>query len=79
MEANTTSTWKVRRPQVGGKRAPGREWQAEGRRVRRALARALRVGKPDASLSSVGGLALFNACVQEEEGLGRALYERFGI
>ena len=77
MEANTTSTWKVRRPSVGSKRAPGWEWQAKGRQVRRAAARALREGKPDASLSSVGGLASFNTFVQAE-GVGRALYQRFG-
>lgn len=77
MEANTTSTWKVRRPSVGSKRAPGWEWQAASRQVRRARARALREGKPDASLSSVGGLASFNTFVQAE-GLGRTLYERFG-
>lgn len=77
MEANTTSTWKVRRPSVGSKRAPGWEWQAKGRQVRRATARALRAGKPDASLSSVGGLASFNAFVQAER-VGRTLYERFG-
>lgn len=77
MDANTTSTWKVRRPNVGSKRAPGWEWQAAGRSVRRGVARALRTGKPDASLSSVGGLASFNTFVQAE-GLGRALYERFG-
>lgn len=77
MEANTTSTWKVRRPNVGSKRAPGWEWQAANRQVRRASARALRAGKPDATLSSVGGLASFNTFVQAE-GLGRTLYERFG-
>lgn len=77
MEANTTSTWKVRRPNVGSKRAPGWEWQGASRQVRRAAARALRKGKPDASLSSVGGLASFNTFVQAE-GVGRALYQRFG-
>jgi hypothetical protein len=77
MEANTPGTWKVRRENVGSKRAPGWEWQAASRQVRRASARALREGKPDASLSSVGGLASFNAFVQAE-GLGRALYQRFG-
>jgi hypothetical protein len=63
MEANMLGTWKVRRESVGSKRAPGWEWQAEGRCVRRASGRALREGKPDASLSSVGGLGPFNAFV----------------
>src|SRR5690606_3976834 len=77
MEANTPSTWKVRRPSVGSKRAEGWEWQAANRRVRRANARALRHGRTDSSLSGVGGLAAFNAFVQDE-GLGRTLRERFG-
>lgn len=77
MEANTTGTWKVRRESVGSKRAPGWEWQAANRQVRRASARALPEGKPDPNLSSVGGLASFNAFIQAES-LGRTLYERFG-
>ncbi len=47
------------------------------RRIRRASARALRQGRPDPSLSGVGGLAAFNAFAQAE-GLGRVLRERFG-
>lgn len=70
-------TEKVRRESVGSKRAPGWEWQASNRRVRRAAAGALRNGKPDSSLSSVGGLASFNAFIQAE-GVGRTLYHQFG-
>lgn len=77
MEGVTPSTWKVRRPDVGSKRAEGWEWQALKRRVRRASARALRQGRTDPSLSGVGGLAAFNAFVQAE-GLGRVLRARFG-
>lgn len=77
MEANTPSTWKVRRPSVGSKRAEGWELQAAGRRVRRACARALCRGKPDKTLSGVGGLVAFNDFVQAE-GLGRRLRAEFG-
>ena len=62
---------------VGSKRAEGWEWQAEGRRIRRPRARALRTGRPDTSLSGVGGLAAFNAYVQEQ-GIGKELGRRFG-
>jgi hypothetical protein len=37
----------------------------------------MRIGKPDATLSGIGGLVSFNAFVQRE-GLGRVLYGKFG-
>jgi hypothetical protein len=74
---STPGTWKVRRPSIGSKRPEGWEWQAANRRVKRARARALRIGQPDKSLSAVGGLASFNAFVQSE-GLGHELRRRFG-
>ena len=45
--------------------------------MRRADSSALRMGKPDASLSGLGGLAGFNAFVQRE-GLGKELRGLFG-
>jgi len=73
----TPSTCKVRREELGSKRAPGWEWQKDGAQVRRAPVRGLRVGEPDATLSSVGGLVSFNAFVQRE-GIGGALRRDFG-
>src|SRR5882672_2187574 len=70
-------THKVRRESLGCKRAEGWEWQKEGRRVRRARAAALRRGKPDSTLSAVGGLASFNTFVQEE-GVSSQLRRTFG-
>lgn len=67
----------MRRVSAGSKRAEGWEWQAEGRRVRRPAAKAIRMGASDPSLSNCGGLAAFNAFTQEI-GLGRMLRERFG-
>ena len=80
METNSSSapsTQKVRREQLGSKRAPGWEWQRASRRVRRANAAAVRIGKADATLSGVGGLASFNAFVQRE-GIGKTLRQKFG-
>ncbi len=71
-----SGTQKVRRGRLGGKRAPGHEWQKKQKRVRRADARRLRQGPDDSSLSGVGGLIAFNAFLQEE-GIGRELRRRF--
>jgi hypothetical protein len=51
--------------------------QRAGRKVRRADVRKLRVGAPDARLTSVGGLVSFNAFVGEL-GLPSKLRRRFG-
>lgn len=74
---HTTSTQKVRREHLGSKRPEGWDWQRANRRVRRANARALRLGETDATLSAVGGLVSFNAFVQRE-GIGRRLRKDFG-
>jgi hypothetical protein len=70
-------TQKVRRAMMGGARAPGHQWQAERRRVRRADCRRLKRGEDDATLSGVGGLVAFNAFVQRA-GLRHELREQFG-
>jgi hypothetical protein len=74
---NAPGTQKVRRATLGSKRAPGWDWQASGRRVRRADVRELKRGADDPSLSGVGGLVDFNAFAQRE-GLGRQLARDFG-
>ena len=74
---NAPGTQKVRRARLGSKRAPGWDWQASGRRVRRADVRELKRGADDPSLSGVGGLVDFNAFAQRE-GLGRQLARDFG-
>src|SRR5690606_14152580 len=51
---DASGTQKVRRGRLGGKRAPGHEWQKKQKRVRRADARRLRQGPDDSSLSGVG-------------------------
>jgi hypothetical protein len=51
--------------------------QRQGRKVRRADVRKLRIGEPDARLTTVGGLVSFNAYVRER-GLHRELGRRFG-
>ena len=71
-----SGTQKVRRGRLGGKRAPGHEWQKKQRRVRRSDARRLRQGPEDSSLSGVGGLIAFNAFLQRE-GIGRELRRLF--
>jgi hypothetical protein len=70
-------TQKVRREPLGGKRAPGWEWQNAGRRVRRNAARAIATGPTDPTLSGLGGLVSFNSFVQREK-LGEVLRARFG-
>jgi len=70
------ATGKVRRLAVGGKRATGHELQRKGRRVRRADARTIRVGAPDARVSGVGGLVEFNGFTQRV-GVARELSRRF--
>jgi hypothetical protein len=64
----TPRTRKVRRRSAGGKPSGGWKLQREGRKVRRANVRNLRIGEPDARLTTVGGLVSFNAYVRE---LGR--------
>ena len=53
---STTSIHKVRRDVSGGKRAKGWEFQAAGKRVRRADPQRVHAGPPDGSLTAVGGL-----------------------
>lgn len=55
----------------------GWELQKLGRKVRRADVGRLHIGKPDAHLSSVGGLVSFNTFVREQ-GLHRQLRRHFG-
>ena len=74
---NARGTQKVRRATLGSKRAPGWEWQASGRRVRRAdvreLKRALTIR---ACRRSAGWLT--STPLQQREGLGRQLARDFG-
>jgi hypothetical protein len=51
--------------------------QREGRKIRRADVRKLRIGEPDAKVTTVGGLVSFNAYVRDQ-GLHRELARRFG-
>ena len=51
--------------------------QRAGRKVRRADVRKLRIGAPDAKLTTVGGLVSFNAFAREQ-GLPGELRRRFG-
>jgi hypothetical protein len=74
---STPRTRKVRRRSAGGKPSRGWELQRSGRKVRRADVRKLRIGVPDARLTTVGGLVSFNAFVREQ-GLHRELARRFG-
>lgn len=67
------STQKVRRDVAGGKRGDGND---RTRRIVRPDPGALRIGKPDRSLTSVGGLVAFGAFVREE-GIDRALRKDF--
>jgi hypothetical protein len=74
--ASAPATGKVRRRALGGKPARGRDLQREGRRIRRADVRRIRVGAPDPRVSGVAGLVGFNAFTQEL-GLGRELARHF--
>jgi hypothetical protein len=74
---STPRTEKVRRRSAGGKPARGWEMQRAGRKVRRTDVRKLRIGAPDAKLTTVGGLVSFNAFAREQ-GLPGALRRRFG-
>ena len=77
---NTTSTprtRKVRRRSAGGKPSGGWELQRQGRKIRRADVRKLRIGQTDAKLTTVGGLVSFNAFAGEQ-GLPGELRRRFG-
>src|SRR5689334_20366928 len=75
--SDTPRTRKVRRRSAGGKPSRGWELQRAGRRIRRADVRNLRIGKPDARVTTVGGLVSFNAFVREQ-GLPGRLRRRFG-
>jgi len=66
----------VRRDVVGGKRGDGHRLQRESRRVRRPDASRIRVGRVDASLTAVGGLAAFGAFLRNL-GVDAALAKRF--
>ena len=76
-QTDTPRTRKVRRRSAGGKPARGWELQRLRRKVRRADVRKLRVGCPDAKLTTVGGLVSFNAFAREQ-GLPGELRRRFG-
>jgi hypothetical protein len=54
-----TSIHKVRRDALGGKRGQGHQWQREGRKVRRPRPECIADGRPDPTLTSLGGLASF--------------------
>jgi hypothetical protein len=74
---STPSTRKVRRPVRGGKRASGWKLQREGRRVRRADPRSIRVTTAEGSLTCASGLVEFGAFLREC-GVDRELARRFG-
>jgi hypothetical protein len=59
----TPSTQKVRRDAVGGKRGDGNR---RTRRIRRADARKIRVGRCDPTLTAYAGLATFGAWMRCE-------------
>lgn len=63
---------KVRRRALGGKRAMGWDYQARGRRIRRADPCRIRLGKPDGALTGVAGLAPFEVFLRRL-GLDRIL------
>lgn len=69
----TLSTQKVRRDIAGGKRGDGNR---RGRRRRRGDPFAVKVGKPDKTLTGVAGLVFF-ARVLHELGVDRELRETF--
>jgi hypothetical protein len=75
-EQPSPSTRKVRRLVRGGKRGPGHEWQARGKRVRRPDPRAIEVATTETTLTSVAGLVEFGAFVRSV-GLRAKLRERF--
>ena len=72
-----TSIHKVRRDAAGGKRGQGWQFQAEGKRVRRADPTRIKLGKPDASLTGVSGLVPFGQFVRSI-GLDWELEQLFG-
>jgi hypothetical protein len=74
--AHGPSTQKVRRRVGGNKGAPGHRLQRDGRRVRRPDPGTVRVGRPDPTITAVGGLARFGAYTRQL-GLQRALHRRF--
>jgi hypothetical protein len=63
-QQRTTSTNKVRRDVLGGKRGDG---QKRNRRVRRANAATIHAGAHDDSLTSVAGLVPFGAFLKRED------------
>jgi hypothetical protein len=63
----TTSSNKVRRDHLGGKRGDGHERQLRGERIRRADPERIRIGTPDPTLSGIGGLVPFGVFLK---GLG---------
>jgi len=69
-----SSTQKVRRVLVGGKRGNGNRRK---KAVRRPDPSRIRVGKPDASLSAVAGLVMFGTFLRAI-GVDRELRELFG-
>jgi hypothetical protein len=71
---STTSTQKVRRDVLGGKRGDG---DKRDRRIRRPDAERIRLGKPDPSLTGAAGLVPFANYIDNELHLGTQLYERF--
>jgi hypothetical protein len=63
---------KVRRRALGDKRAMGWDYQARGRRIRRADPLRIRLGKPDGTLTGVAGLAAYGVFLRRL-GLDRIL------
>src|SRR6266545_6950284 len=72
-----TSSNKVRRDHLGGKRGDGHERQLRAERVRRADPERIRIGRPDPTLSGVGGLVPFGVFLKEL-GVDRQLRLLFG-
>jgi hypothetical protein len=67
----------VRRDVLGGKRGQGHRWQCAGRRIRRPSAECVSEGKPDPTLTGVGGLVAFGRFTRRH-GVERELRRRFG-
>lgn len=74
---HATSIHKVRRDVLGGKRGQGHEWQRRGRKVRRPDVERISEGRPDPTLTSVGGLVAFGQFTRRL-GVERELRGRFG-
>lgn len=75
--SDATSIHKVRRDVLGGKRGQGHQWQCAGQKVRRPRPERISTGRPDPSLTGLGGLVAFGQFTRRE-GVERELSDRFG-